>query len=200
MNSLENFLILTSIESLNRHSDHDLILTTVKIKGTVHNEEIFKKRNFSRFNETDYITELLGQRWSKVYDILDPTLIDSAITDLITNVLNKHAPIKTFKGGGGSRKGKINLSQECKQRIRNRNLLRKAAKVSGSEDDWERWRKEKNLVNNLLRKESKNNSNIEQIAVEKDITTKQLWQRVKKMAGWINSLLPTKFTTDDIII
>ena len=41
---------------------------------------------------------------------------------------------------------------------------------------------------------------MEQIAAEKDITTRQLWQRVKKMAGWINSLSPTKFSMDEGII
>ena len=104
-----------------------MVLTTLKIKGTVYNEEISKRRDNSRFNKTDYLTDLLGQRWSVVYDIVEPTLIDSAITEILTSVLDRHAPVKTFKGGGGSKKGKQQLSYECLKRIRNRNTLRRIA-------------------------------------------------------------------------
>ena len=63
--------------NLDSDSDHDLILATLKIKGIVCNEMITRRREYSRFNESDYITDLLGQRWTDVYDIMESTLIDS---------------------------------------------------------------------------------------------------------------------------
>ena len=83
-------------------------------------------------------------------------------------------PVKTFKGGGGSKKGKQNLSYECLKRMRNKNSLRRKAKSTNSEVDWEIWRKEKNDVNNLLRKETIENQTVELLAAEKDITSRKL--------------------------
>ena len=40
--------------------------------------------------------DLIGLKWSEIYDIKDPTLIDSAITDMILSVLDLHYNIKTY--------------------------------------------------------------------------------------------------------
>ena len=60
--------------------------------------------------------DLLGSKWSEIYDIKDPTLIESAITDIILSVLDKHAPITTFKTGG-NKKGKSNQNQIYEEEI-----------------------------------------------------------------------------------
>ena len=79
-----------------------MVVTTLKIKGCVRNVETVLKRNFSRFNVEDYRTELSGMKWTKLYDLKDPTLIDTFITDTILEVLNVHAPIQKYKSGGKS--------------------------------------------------------------------------------------------------
>ena len=85
--------------------DHNFILTTHKTKGSVSNEEVIVKRDFSKFKENEFLMDLLGERWSEVYYLKDPTLIYMAITDILTSVLNKHAPLKTFKIGGNGKDG-----------------------------------------------------------------------------------------------
>ena len=59
------------VKNMNKHvqttshdteSDHDMIVTTLKIKGCVRNEETVVRRNFSKFNLEAYQTELLGIR------------------------------------------------------------------------------------------------------------------------------------------
>ena len=94
-------------------SDHDIIVTTLKTKGLVRNEETVMKRNFSKFNIEAYQTELLGLRWSNIYDIKDPTLIDSFITENILSILDAHAPIKIFKNGGS----KLNENKKIIKRM-----------------------------------------------------------------------------------
>ena len=42
------------------------------------------------------------------------------------------------------------------------------------DDDWNQWKTEKNRVNNLLRDKAQNNDKIEQLAVEKDVTGRQM--------------------------
>ena len=181
-------------------SDHDIIVTTLKTKGFVSNEETVVRRNFSQFNAEVYQTELLGLRWSNIYDIKDPTLIDSFITENILSVLNLYAPIKIYKSGGSKYNGNKKYSKECIERIRERNRLRRLARRTNSVLDWENWKAEKNRVNNLLRSEARNIMRREQALVEEDMTGRQMWKRVKKIAGWSISLSPTIFSTDTGLI
>ena len=88
------------------------------------------------------------------------------------------------------------MSKECLARIKNRNKLRRKARRSNLQEDWDSWKLEKNRVNNLLRYEAKQNDEIEQLTAQEDMTGKQLWNRVKYMAGWAISLSPTKFATE----
>ena len=67
-------------------------------------------------------------------------------------------------------------------------------------DDWERWKREKNKVNIMLSNEARRNDGIEQMVAEKDITSRQLWIRFKKLAGWMKSLSLTKFTTENGLV
>ena len=77
---------------------------------------------------------------------------------------------------------------------------RRIARRTNSTDDWEQWKKEKNRINNLLRNETAKNELKEQKIVEDDMTGRQIWNRVKRLAGWSTSLSPTIFTTDSGII
>ena len=102
-----------------------MVVTTLKTKGSVRNVETKVKRNYTRFNLEDYKTELLGKRWTKLYDIKDPTLIDSFITDTILEVLNVHAPVLKLKSGGKKYNEGKKLSERCLERIKERNRLEK---------------------------------------------------------------------------
>ena len=68
------------------------------------------RRDYSKFNEKDFKTYLLRLRWSHIYDLVDPTLIDSAIKDNITSILDLHAPVRTFRTGSQKNKLIKNIS------------------------------------------------------------------------------------------
>ena len=55
-------------------------------------------------------------------------------------------------------------------------------------------------MNNLIRNEAMNKTRREQAFAEEDLTGRQMWSRVKKLAGWSSSLSPTIFTTDTGLI
>ena len=115
------------VKNMNKHvqtanyeteSDHNMVVTTLKIKGIVRSMETKVKRNYTRFNLEDYKTDLLGMRWTKLYDIKDPTLIDTFITDTILQVLNEHAPLLKLKTGGKKYNEGNKLSERCLERIK----------------------------------------------------------------------------------
>ena len=114
-----------------------MVVTTLKVKGCVRNVETVVKRNYSRFNYEEYNIDLLGKNWTGVYDLKDPTLIDSFITDTILEVLNVHAPIQKYQSRGNKYKEGKKLSGECVDRIKERNRLRIIAKRSNKTTDWD---------------------------------------------------------------
>ena len=61
---------------------------------------------------------------------------------------------------------------ECIARIKSRNKLRRKAKISNLQEDWDNWKDEKNKVNNMLRDEAKKNDKVEQLAAQEDIIEK----------------------------
>ena len=107
---------------------------------------------------------------------------------------------KKYKSGGNKFNEGTKLSGECLARIRERNRLRRLAKRTNEMRDWENWKKEKNKVNNLIRNKARNRIRREQAFAEEDLTGRQMWRRVKKLAGWSTSLSPTIFTTDTGLI
>ena len=64
-------------------SDHDIVVTTLKTKGNVRHEETVIRRDYSKFNKELYLLDLMGIKWSEVYDIKDPVIINSLITENI---------------------------------------------------------------------------------------------------------------------
>ena len=46
--------------NIDTDSDHDLILTTLLVKGSVRNVEIVKRRDYSKFNKDNYLLDLMG--------------------------------------------------------------------------------------------------------------------------------------------
>ena len=75
-----------------------------------------------------------------------------------------------------------------------RDKLRKTAKRSGLDTDWITWRRQKNRVNNILRKERNIKNEENTIKLEQDSTSREIWNMIKKKAGWIKSLSPVSLS------
>ena len=147
-----NMTKLVQIRQIETESDHDLILATVKIEGKVKTQETTNSRNFRNFDGNYFLIEMLGLKWTEIYQHYYPTIIASIITNNITSILDKMTPRK-LRTINGEVKNKLSVSKECLSMIRERNRLKKRAKSTGDKDDWIRWRKLKNQVNNKIRSE-----------------------------------------------
>ena len=75
-------------------SDHDVIITTLKVKGSVNVSETYFCRNLRNLNEEDFKLDLWGQRWMEVYQLNNVNYIVSKIFELFLEILNKHIPRK----------------------------------------------------------------------------------------------------------
>ena len=81
--------------NISTDSDHDLIMTKVRIKGKVKTNEKTVSRDFKLFDQNNFNFELSQLPWNEVYSITDPTLIANKIMEFFTSVLNKHASLIT---------------------------------------------------------------------------------------------------------
>ena len=82
-------------------SDHDLILTKLKIYGTVKCREATNNRDYSNFNEHQFKLDLLGPRWTEIYSETDVKVATTKIANIFTEILKKNAP-KNIEIRGGA--------------------------------------------------------------------------------------------------
>ena len=101
---------------------------------------------------------------------------------------NIYAPLK-MKFYGNSI-NKWNFSKDCFQLMKARDNAKKVEKRTQESEDWSHYRRLRNKVNNLVRKEREKDNEETWTDVREDMTGKRLWEEVKKRAGWTQSLCP----------
>ena len=74
--------------------------------------------------------------------------------------------------------------------IKDRNKKKNLAKTTRKDEDWNKWKIAKNLVNNRIRNEKLRIEEDKMLEISNDATGRQLWQMVKANAGWLKSLAP----------
>ena len=154
-------------------------------------------RILSKLNIEDFKLDLMGQKWTDFYQLKSVDEMAGFLDKTLGTVLDSYIPrkIRTKKLGKGDSK----LSDQCLENIKERNKLRKKAKLSGSDEDWMMWRKVRNRVNNMVRDERNNCDKISMFLAEEDLTCKKMWDKVKQLAGWVNSLSPNGLLCEGII-
>ena len=88
---MKKFISTRNVEST---SDHDLIITSVKIKGNVNFLEKTYSRDPKRLNIESFKMDLLFQKWSDIYNFTEVNDIASKITKILTkNTRFSHSKI-----------------------------------------------------------------------------------------------------------
>ena len=85
---IKNMSKLIQVRTMDFISDHDLILSVHKLNGNVFTKTSIKSRDFRKFVKEEFILELCGLNWSEIYDIEDPTIIATSITEKFCYPLN----------------------------------------------------------------------------------------------------------------
>ena len=116
------------------------------------------------------------------------------ITDKLTNILNRMAPVKTFQVRSNYAPW---VSEQTKERIRLRNDAQKRASESKCPDDWIEFRKIRNQVNSSVRKEKKLWQENKIQSFDRDSSS--IWKNVKNWLGWSSGGPPTKLLVEGTI-
>ena len=122
--------------------DHIPIFVSFNIKAPSNSKQTIQFWDY-RQTDTDKLTRLLmDTEWDKLLDC-DVDKATENLTDALLNAAKASIPLKTFTRKSTD-KPWFNL--ELKRHIRRRDRLFKIAKKRDTPQDWERWRRQRNLT------------------------------------------------------
>lgn len=179
-------LLITNYKTLNhrvyhtpRISDHSIVTTTINIQ--CNQGKICKKafRNFRTFNELNFQLELMDTDWSS--NSTDTNLLAEKLVGSIQNTLDTHAPIE-IKEIDRSRTKKKWWTPQIGEKIKVRNGMYRKAILTENEDDWSNFRKQRNIVVDLIRKEKQiyYHTKIDQVKNN----SAEMWKTLKQLIGY----------------
>ena len=169
-------------------SDHDLVVA--KIRGKVQRiEDDYKmKRSWRKYSKELLEQSLKNCDWSELYITQNIDVATSVLTDNITNVLDTIAPVIRIRN---NMKFKEFISEETKEKMDERDNKLRIAKDTRLDTDWTNYKITRNEVSKMIKKDKKNHDTLFNREIEKQNSTKYLWDMVKSKAGWIQNLAPT---------
>ena len=129
-------------------SDHSLVYLVRKstCSKPVINLSV-KKRCFKNFNETAYLNDLCNLNWNVVYTLHDLNSMWDKGLNLLTSVIDKHAPIKKKRLG---RRKSPWITAELIHKMRLRDNLKKRFDMTHDDELWGQYKKARNDCNNLF--------------------------------------------------
>ena len=162
-------------------SDHSLIYAIRKINPatkTGTNIRTIEFRNMKRFDQQQFIADLLGQPWERIILQKDTNSMWSCWKEMFLEILNKHAPIQNKR----TRSFNVPwLTKEIKELIHNRDKLKRKAIVTNQDEDWQNYKSFRNKVNIAMR-QAKTNYYRDKITLQKD-NPKDAWKTINNLLG-----------------
>ena len=129
-------------------SDHNIVALTVKTKVPKAGPTVIHRRTYKTFLENDFIADVENIEWDTVLEKMHENAALDFFMNLFSAVCDKHAPIK--KSTVRSLKAPW-LDEELRKLMRERDLLKRSAIMSGNAADWQEYRSLRNIITKLNR-------------------------------------------------
>ena len=171
-------------------SDHKILSGTRYTKSAIRHSRFVKKRSYKNFSPNLFIQALRDTSWWELYSCNNPDEAVEIFTRKLTLILDEMAPIKKYQV---CPKYAPWLSEGTKELINERNLAHKRAAKSGKDEDWKEFKRLRNRINNILKKEK---SSWQSKRLESCTTTSDTWRTVKNWLGWTSGGPPSKLVID----
>lgn len=178
-------------------SDHNLLkIKRFTKKVPVHVNNVLK-RSYKNFNSSSFLSDISSIDWSDIYQSTDVNHCVDIFTSKFTTVLNSHAPLKVYQ----SRKNYAPwLSNSTKEKMKIRDNLLKAARLSNSSATYSEYKRVRNEVNRLqyTDKHYYERNKIQHATHERN--SKKLWKFVKNTINWFPQNTLTSLIINNCII
>ena len=155
-------------------SDHCLVYTILNKKLPQPKAEIVKVRSFKNFNQDSFCDDLSRVPFSLAYLFDEPDDVYWAWEKLFVDVLNDHAPIKSFKR---RHRDFQFITPEMREVMRERNRSKRQFNRSRKTDDWEKYRLLRNKAVSMKRKAVQDH--FANLCKDKNSDQKKFWNTIK---------------------
>jgi hypothetical protein len=162
-------------------SDHNIVALTVKTKVPKAGPTVIHRRTYKTFLENDFIADVENIEWDTVLEKMHENAALDFFMNLFSAVCDKHAPIKKFTVR--SLKAPW-LDEELRKLMRQRDLLKRSAIMSGNAADWQEYRSLRNIITKLNRQKKK--YYYHSIFEECHGDSKKLWRVLNEAMGRSN--------------
>ena len=180
--------IVQSVNVPNARSDHNVVIAKIRGKGKTTTFQSVRKRDWRNFEQKTYTDKVRKINWGKMKLMEDPDLMAEYFVTQINRVLDVLAPMKTWQP---KRRDKNWLKEETLGILADRDVARKTAMESKSDEDWARYKRLRNLATNAIRKDKNEDRWRKTNSWNIECSTAKMWKEVRKAAGWDVAAAPT---------
>ena len=158
-----------------------------------------KKRIYKNFNCDDFINDMkqakLQGQFCEMHNTEDINIAGDIFTKVFTEVLDKHAPIKTIQ----NRTNYVPyITDDIKALMKERNKLKIEATKTGSSQIFNNYKIKRNLVTTKL-KDAKTKYYKSKFS-ENNLSPRELWSNVKTVLGNVRSQFPPQILLDNKLL
>lgn len=157
-------------------SDHYAIGCKRKLNNIKQQYESIKCRDYSNYNSSELSRDLSNENWDSVYAERNPNNAWDTLRDIVSRNFNKHAPNITKKVKG---KKSPWLTRDIKLEMNYRDTLNRKFRKSRTSTDFEKFKSQRNKVNNLVRKARNEHSRT--LLQETANDPKRFWKTLKRI-------------------
>ena len=138
-----------------------------------------RRRSYKNFNSGSFITAVQQLSWLDLYLCEDVNTAVKILSEKLTFILDTMAPMKTIQ----VRKKYVPwLSKATLNLMKERDALQKNAAESKNDDDWKKFKKLRNQINNRLKYEETNWQRLKLDECGQD--SSKVWKNVKGILNW----------------
>ena len=176
-------------------SDHKMIFATRYSRCISRKPRIIKKRSYKNFEASKFLLAVQQISWWRIYNCNDINIAVRILSDELTQILDKMAPIKVFQVRTNYAPW---LSSNTKDLMKKRDSAQKKASETNLNEDWRTYKGLRNRVNNILKTEKKSWQTEKLKEASGDIS--KTWSTVKTWLGWSSGGPPTQLFENGLLL
>ena len=185
--------IATTENIVNGTTDHNIVEVIIKIRGKICTPVEVQKRSLKNWNLERYKARIKNIDWTLLYRQTNISIAYNVLETKILEILDSEAPMATVQIKKVNKKW---ITEETKIKIDTRDKMREKARLSKKQEDWDEYKKQRNMCTTSLRKDRKLDTKKQFELFEQTKDVSKLYSLTKRRLGWDSSLAPTSFLVE----
>ena len=179
------------------YSDHNLVLMSIRTKNRSENRQNVVKRERKNMDVKKYTEDIGNIDWGDFYQSEDIDYLNNYFEEKVLKILDEAAPIKTIQS---RRKFRNWISEDLKDKMKERDDLRELARNSRRQEDWESYKVARNRCVKEVEKCKNEHHQKLFTDIEKEKSTKNLYRMAGELLDRKDGTTPQEFLQGGNII